>query len=96
MAAHPPPPPQWVLDINSPPAKSRATLADPPGYTPPLSVKQRNQSSKVATRQPPTPEEMDTLKMKKAWELAIAPAKQLPMNAIGAHPHPHTPCAHTC
>lgn len=28
---------------------------------------------------------MDTLKMKKAWELAIAPAKQLPMNAIGAN-----------
>lgn len=27
---------------------------------------------------------MDTLKMKKAWEVAIAPAKQLPMNAIGA------------
>jgi hypothetical protein len=26
---------------------------------------------------------MDTLKLKKAWELAIAPAKQLPMNAIG-------------
>ena len=26
---------------------------------------------------------MDTLKVKKAWEVAIAPAKQLPMNAIG-------------
>lgn len=26
---------------------------------------------------------MDTLKLKKSWELAIAPAKQLPMNAIG-------------
>ncbi|KAI9662804.1 MAG: hypothetical protein M1821_007850 [Bathelium mastoideum] len=25
---------------------------------------------------------MDTLKLKKAWELAIAPAKQLPMNGI--------------
>lgn len=28
---------------------------------------------------------MDTLKLKKAWELAIAPAKQLPMNAIGMY-----------
>lgn len=28
---------------------------------------------------------MDTLKVKKAWELAIAPAKQLPMNAIGMY-----------
>lgn len=26
---------------------------------------------------------MDTLKLKKAWELAIAPAKALPMSAIG-------------
>ena len=28
---------------------------------------------------------MDTLKLKKAWEVAIAPAKQLPMNAIGMY-----------
>lgn len=27
---------------------------------------------------------MDTLKLKKAWEVAIAPAKQLPMSAIGS------------
>ena len=26
---------------------------------------------------------MDTLKLKKAWEVAIAPAKNLPMSAIG-------------
>lgn len=28
---------------------------------------------------------MDTLKLKKAWELALAPAKQVPMNAIGMY-----------
>ena len=28
---------------------------------------------------------MDTLKMKKAWEIAIAPAKSLPMQAIGQY-----------
>jgi hypothetical protein len=28
---------------------------------------------------------MDTLKLKKAWEVAIAPAKQLPMNAFGMY-----------
>ena len=28
---------------------------------------------------------MDTLKLKKAWEIAIAPAKQLPMNAFGMY-----------
>lgn len=48
-----------------------------------MTRKERALSSKK-TRIPPTPEEMDTLKMKKAWEVAIAPAKQLPMNAFGA------------
>lgn len=87
MAAQPPPPPQWVLDLNSPPVSKpkNTSFPDPPGFTAPLSAKQRSQSSKVAPRQPPTPEEMDTLKMKKAWEIAIAPAKQLPMNAIGMY-----------
>lgn len=37
------------------------------------------------TRKAPTTAEMDTLKLKKAWELAIAPAKQLPMSAIGMY-----------
>ncbi|KAF2730631.1 hypothetical protein EJ04DRAFT_515138 [Polyplosphaeria fusca] len=87
MAAQPPPPPQWVLDLNSaPPSRPKnATYADPPGYTATSTSKQRSQSSKTPARQAPTPDEMDTLKMKKAWELAIAPAKQLPMNAIGMY-----------
>jgi hypothetical protein len=72
-----------VLDLNSAPAnKPKSSFPDPPGFTAPLSAKQRSQS-KATARQAPTAEEMDTLKMKKAWELAIAPAKQLPMNAIG-------------
>lgn len=28
---------------------------------------------------------MDQLKLKKAWEVALAPAKQLPMNAFGMY-----------
>lgn len=80
----PPPPPQWVLDLNSNPTKPKnASLPDPPGYAASLTKKERAASSKNA-RAPPTAEEMDTLKMKKAWEVAIAPAKQLPMNAFGA------------
>ncbi|CAI7673565.1 unnamed protein product [Penicillium manginii] len=41
---------------------------------------QRQQQDK----QPATmrPEETDTLKLKKAWEIAMAPSKQLPMQAI--------------
>jgi hypothetical protein len=79
-------PPQWVLDLTSTPAKPRnASLPDPPGYTAAMTKKERALSSKSA-RKAPTPEEMDTLKMKKAWEVAIGPAKQLPMNAFGAAP----------
>lgn len=90
MAA-PPPPPQWVLDLNStPPTKARSgtTFADPPGFTSPTAVQQTSKSSKTGkptTRTKPSPEEMETLKLKKAWEVAIAPAKQLPMNAIGMY-----------
>ncbi|KAL9583292.1 MAG: hypothetical protein Q9212_002793 [Teloschistes hypoglaucus] len=39
-------------------------------------------ASKTPQRPPPTPEETDILKVKKSWEVALAPAKQLPMNAI--------------
>ncbi|OTA22303.1 hypothetical protein BTJ68_14731 [Hortaea werneckii EXF-2000] len=43
------------------------------------------QNPSTAARKPPSPEEMDTLKLKKAWEMAIAPAKSLPMNAFGMY-----------
>jgi hypothetical protein len=93
MATPPPPPPQWVLDLNStPPAKPKTgTFADPPGFTPNTALQAPSKSAKgkaVTTPTPrkgPTPEEMDTLKLKKAWEVALAPAKQLPMNAIGMY-----------
>ena len=95
MAAQPPPTPKWVLDLNSAPsAKPKASsIPDPPGFTAALSAKQRSQSKnapQASVRKPPTTEETDTLKLKKAWEIAIAPAKQLPMNAIGTH-HPRSP-----
>ncbi|CZT00012.1 related to ER membrane DUF1077 domain protein [Rhynchosporium graminicola] len=85
MAA--PPPPQWVLDLNSSPsAKSKsASIPDPPGFTALASgnKKQQLSSSKASTvRAAPTTEEMDILKLKKAWEVALAPVKQLPMTAI--------------
>ncbi|KAG4421694.1 hypothetical protein IFR04_005194 [Cadophora malorum] len=83
MAA--PPPPQWVLELNSPPtAKSKsASIPDPPGFTAVSGNKKQQSSSKTATvRAPPTTAEMDTLKLKKAWEVALAPVKQLPMTAI--------------
>jgi hypothetical protein len=39
-------------------------------------------AAKQTVRKPPTTEETDTLKLKKAWEIAIAPIKQLPMTGI--------------
>lgn len=87
MAAPPPPPPQWVLDLNStPPTRPKAAVPDPPGYIAPSTLTKSSRSKTTTpARKPPTPEEMDTLKLKKAWELALAPAKQLPMNAIGMY-----------
>ncbi|TID23356.1 transmembrane protein 85 [Venturia nashicola] len=87
----PPPPPQWVIDLNSHPvAKPKSSsLPDPPGFTPTgrvsKNVSKKGQQDQPAIRVPPTTEEMDTLKLKKAWEVAIAPAKQLPMSAIGMY-----------
>lgn len=38
--------------------------------------------SKIQPRKAPTADEMDTLKLKKAWEVALAPVKALPMTGI--------------
>lgn len=89
MAA-PPPPPQWVLDLNSTsPTKPRTgAFPDPPGFTSTTTLQQSKPTKggkAVTPRAKPSPEEMETLKLKKAWEVAIAPAKQLPMNAIGMY-----------
>ncbi|KAI3329252.1 hypothetical protein HD806DRAFT_482316 [Xylariaceae sp. AK1471] len=79
--------PQWVAELNSPPAyKSKSgSILDPPGYpsqSGTLSKKQAAKESKIQPRKQPSPEEMDTLKLKKAWEVALAPVKSLPMTFI--------------
>ncbi|MCJ1335522.1 hypothetical protein MMC09_000793 [Bachmanniomyces sp. S44760] len=81
-----PPPPQWVQDLHSkPPHKpSSSNIPDPPGYSAAISSKSSKSVKQAAAiaRKPPTTEETDTLKLKKSWELALAPAKALPMNAV--------------
>ncbi|EMR71734.1 putative transmembrane protein [Eutypa lata UCREL1] len=78
--------PKWVADLKSPPApKSKSSIADPPGFpshSTGLTKKQASKEAKTQPRKQPTPEEMDTLKLKKAWEVALAPVKSLPMTAI--------------
>ncbi|KAF2454988.1 hypothetical protein BDY21DRAFT_273520, partial [Lineolata rhizophorae] len=86
----PPPPPQWVLDLNSKPSPSQrppAGIPDPPGYSSPSVKMPSSQKSKSHQAAKPPPTEADTshLKLKKAWELALGPAKQIPMNAIGMY-----------
>ncbi|KAI9752976.1 MAG: hypothetical protein M1815_000177 [Lichina confinis] len=77
--------PSWVQDLNDPPpARSKSgAVPDPPGYTQSSgSGNSKRSTQKRPPRARPSAEETDTLKLKKAWELALAPAKQLPMNAI--------------
>ncbi|KAI0889577.1 uncharacterized protein GGS22DRAFT_1422 [Annulohypoxylon maeteangense] len=75
--------PKWVVDLKSPPAPrpNAGSIPDPPGYPTTVSRKQAKET-KAQPRKQPTPEEMDTLKLKKAWEVALAPVKNLPMTAI--------------
>ncbi|KAI1098159.1 hypothetical protein F4804DRAFT_136576 [Jackrogersella minutella] len=89
MSSNNPSVPKWVADLQHPPPpvpKSKAgSIPDPPGYpsqSTTFSKKQAAKEPKVQPRKQPTPEEMDTLKLKKAWEVALAPVKNLPMTAI--------------
>ncbi|KAE8146037.1 hypothetical protein BDV25DRAFT_170058 [Aspergillus avenaceus] len=80
---NPVPPPYWAVALNAPApplAKAAAKIPDPPGFSRATGGKSRaqQQASTAASK----PVETDTLKVKKAWEIAMAPSKQIPMNAI--------------
>ncbi|KAF4943920.1 hypothetical protein F66182_18700, partial [Fusarium sp. NRRL 66182] len=74
------PPPKWVVEMNTPLAKrsGKTSFRNPPGFTTKATGKQHETKSVVDRK----PIETDTLKLKKAWEVALAPSKQIPMNAI--------------
>ncbi|KAL8968086.1 MAG: hypothetical protein Q9183_002631 [Haloplaca sp. 2 TL-2023] len=77
--------PSWVVELNSPPnpkSKIASSLPNPPGFSAALTGKRAALASKSPARKTPSPEETDILKIKKSWEVALAPAKQIPMNAI--------------
>ncbi|KAK3187370.1 hypothetical protein K4F52_003715 [Lecanicillium sp. MT-2017a] len=75
--------PQWVAQLESPPAaKSKVNgIVDPLGFSG-ASGSKKQKDSKTQPRKPPTHDEMDTLKLKKAWEVALGPVKGLPMTFI--------------
>ncbi|KAL8822766.1 MAG: hypothetical protein Q9191_006505 [Dirinaria sp. TL-2023a] len=76
--------PYWVQQLHHVPrASSKAsTLPDPPGYTTAKRSSSRSAKQTSNSNLTPSAKETDTLKIKKAWEIALAPAKALPMNAI--------------
>ncbi|KAL2378771.1 hypothetical protein RJZ90_005772 [Blastomyces dermatitidis] len=88
----PPPPPRWAIEMNAatPPRPPKSTnIPDPPGYSASKPITKQQRTSPQHQQQSTTTAaalrkaaETDALKLKKAWELALAPTKQLPMNAI--------------
>ncbi|GAA5973206.1 hypothetical protein JCM11641_006323 [Rhodosporidiobolus odoratus] len=68
---------RWSLDYTSS-APLHKDVRDPPGYTPALSLK----ASAKNTTAPTKPANLDALRQQKAWELALAPAKNVPMQAF--------------
>ncbi|CAK7218298.1 hypothetical protein SCUCBS95973_003437 [Sporothrix curviconia] len=84
--------PQWVANLQSPPAPraKSGNIADPPGFPSQAVASNKKRDAKetkaaaaaASIKKHQTPEEMDTLKVKKAWEVALGPIKNLPMTAI--------------
>jgi len=80
--------PKWVVHLRSPPpAKARSPgIPDPPGFpsaaAPSAKKRDAAKDAKNQPRRPPTADEMDTLKLKKAWEVVINVIKNVPMTAI--------------
>ncbi|SPQ25051.1 db3f2404-0798-4df6-bfd3-02a500fd4418 [Thermothielavioides terrestris] len=86
--------PAWAAELKNPPAHKLKpdSIPDPPGSpwassqistgSKKKDAKDNNAGKAAPPRKPPTPAEMDTLKLKKAWEVALGPIKSLPMTAI--------------
>ncbi|KJZ79854.1 hypothetical protein HIM_00568 [Hirsutella minnesotensis 3608] len=75
--------PAWVAQLQSPPAARNKVsgIPDPVGFAS-STPSSKKKDGKQLSRKAPTQEEMETLKLKKAWEVALAPVKSLPMTAI--------------
>ncbi|KAK4163167.1 hypothetical protein QBC43DRAFT_320086 [Cladorrhinum sp. PSN259] len=78
------PSPAWAIELTSPPPykSKQPSFPDPPGFPTPQTGSSKKKSTQISQRTPPTTEEMDTLKLKKAWEVALAPIKSIPMTGI--------------
>ncbi|KAF9164954.1 hypothetical protein DFQ27_006410 [Actinomortierella ambigua] len=66
---------QWKFDFASPDIP-RKSVIDPPGYLSSKDVATRAQKKSQSD------DDQELLKVKKAWDVALAPGKQLPMQAF--------------
>ncbi|KAL2022617.1 hypothetical protein VTK56DRAFT_4961 [Thermocarpiscus australiensis] len=84
LATAPTATPTWAAELKNPPAHKpkQSGIPDPPGFSSQSPSNSKKKDAKALQRKPPTAEEMDTLKLKKAWEVALGPVKALPMTAI--------------
>ncbi|BFZ59755.1 hypothetical protein YB2330_000772 [Saitoella coloradoensis] len=60
---------------------STANIANPPGFVA-ITQLPSSKTNKNAVANKQSTEDRDTLKVKKAWEIALAPAKNVPMQAF--------------
>ncbi|TGZ82581.1 hypothetical protein EX30DRAFT_305176 [Ascodesmis nigricans] len=79
--------PPWVIDLrtlpNNRPRPDSNSIPDPPGFT--SSAGGGSKKSKPHSSTTPNTtidHDTDSLFVKKAWEVALAPAKSIPMNAL--------------
>ncbi|GAA5995950.1 chaperone EMC4 [Rhodotorula paludigena] len=68
---------RWTLDYAVP-ESAKPKVRDPPGYTQALSVKASEKKATSLIK----PADLSALRQQKAWELALAPAKNVPMQAF--------------
>lgn len=61
---------KWSVDFTS---RSRSDLPAPPGYSPSISLSQSDVTNQT---------DNNNLLIKKCWEVALAPIKQVPMNVV--------------
>ncbi|GAA5914689.1 chaperone EMC4 [Sporobolomyces salmoneus] len=70
---------KWTLDYTSAP-RSEMTVQDPPGFSPSESSKTANKAESKNSKSSGV--NLDALRSQKAWEVALAPAKSVPMQAF--------------
>ncbi|KAK3810118.1 MAG: hypothetical protein J3Q66DRAFT_404888 [Benniella sp.] len=67
----------WKFDFTSLDASHKRNAADPPGYVGSKDITSRGQKGAKGREV-----DNELLKVKKAWDVALAPGKQLPMQAF--------------